>query len=76
MPDVLTNLHLEQEYMFKRPAFCLESEILVLLNKRGGIVGTFLLIRRLIMTDQCNLTDVLGQLILHLAFSEIYLWYR
>ena len=55
-------MHLEQKYVLKSPAFCLESEILVLLNKRGGVVGTFLLIRKLIMTDQFNLTDVLDHL--------------
>ena len=55
-------MHLEQIYVLKSPVFCLKSEILVLLNKRGGIVGTFYLIRKLIMTDQYDLTDVLDHL--------------
>ena len=66
----------EEKYELKKIVFCLKSEIRAPLNKRGGIVGIFLLLRKLFIMDQYNLADVFGLSNLTLRLSGIYLWYQ
>ena len=59
MLDVLIGEHCEEKYELKRPA-CLKSAIRVPLNKGGGIVEFFLLLRKLFIIYQYDLADVMG----------------
>ena len=66
----------EEKYELKKIGFCLKSEIRAPLNKRGGIVGIFLLLKKLFIMDQYNLADVFGLSNVTLRLSGIYLWYQ